>query len=220
MAIILNIDTAVDIASVCLSKNEETLQLRIHNNRKEHTAWLHPAIKEIINASELNVTAIEAIAVTIGPGSYTGLRVGLAAAKGLCYSLNIPLISINTLKVMAYAKRNTEADLFCPMIDARRKEVFTAVYDKSLQEIVKPCSMIINEQSFSEYLSSYKIVFSGNGNYKFRQMVHHPNAIFSDNVTNATDMVHLTEGYFQKKAFSDIAYTEPLYLKEFYTPLR
>lgn len=220
MAIILNIDTAIEASSVCLSKNGEMIQARVQRDRKEHAAWLHPAIKEIINASGLKIGAIEAIGVTIGPGSYTGLRIGLATAKGLCYALNIPLISINTLAVMAYPEKNSKADLLCPMIDARRKEVFTAVYDKDLKEIVKPCSMIINEQSFSDLLSSNKITFSGNGSYKFRQMIDHPNAVFSDNVTTATDMSYLSEQYFHRKEFSDIAYTEPLYLKEFYSVSR
>ena len=141
MALILNIDTAVESASVCLSKDAEILQLLVNDNRRDHALWLHPAINESITGSGAKTSNLEAIAVTIGPGSYTGLRIGLSAAKGLCYALNIPLITINTLLAMAYSSRDEAGDLFCPMIDARRNEVFTAIYNKVPEEIVKPSAM-------------------------------------------------------------------------------
>ena len=221
MALVLNIDTSVETASVCLSDHTEMLQLRVNTGRKTHVSWLHPAIQKIISDQQIKITAIEAIAVTIGPGSYTGLRVGLSAAKGLCYALGIPLITVNTLEVMAYSTKNEPGgSLLCPMIDARRNEVFTAVYKKDLLEVIKPCNMIINEKSFDELLVSGKIIFSGNGALKLKSLIHHPNAIFSNKAATAADMIHLSAGYFQQNRFSDVAYTEPLYLKEFYSPPR
>jgi tRNA threonylcarbamoyladenosine biosynthesis protein TsaB len=220
MALILNIDTAVETASVCLSENAELLQSFINDNRKDHASWLHPVIEKIIIEGEKKISTIDAIAVTIGPGSYTGLRIGLSAAKGLCYALNIPLITINTLLVMAYADKNTEGDLLCPMIDARRNEVFTAIYNKPLEEVVKPSAMLIHERSFSDMFESHRIIFSGNGSQKLKSVINHPNAFFSDTIMTAADMTYLSESYFQKRDFADIAYAEPLYLKEFYSPAR
>ena len=220
MAIILNIDTAISTASVCLSKEAQSLQFALNSNRQDHASWMHIAIKNVIAEARLNVKDLEAIAVTIGPGSYTGLRVGLSAAKGLCFALDIPLISVNTLEVMAYAVINEEADLFCPLIDARRMEVFMAVYDKNMEVIISPCAMIIAQNSFDILLASGKIIFSGNGSEKIKKVVCHPNAIFKNSTTTAADMVNLSENKFVEKKFADIAYTEPFYIKEFYSPAR
>ena len=220
MAIILNIDTAISTASVCLSKEAQSLQFALNSNRQDHASWIHIAIKNVIAEARLNVKDLEAIAVTIGPGSYTGLRVGLSAAKGLCFALDIPLISVNTLEVMAYAVINEEADLFCPLIDARRMEVFMAVYDKNMEVIISPCAMIIAQNSFDILLASGKIIFSGNGSEKIKKVVCHPNAIFKNSTTTAADMVKLSENKFVEKKFADIAYTEPFYIKEFYSPAR
>ena len=220
MAIILNIDTAISTASVCLSKEAQSLQFALNSNRQDHASWMHIAIKNVIAEARLNVKDLEAIAVTIGPGSYTGLRVGLSAAKGLCFALDIPLISVNTLEVMAYAVINEEADLFCPLIDARRMEVFMAVYDKNMEVIISPCAMIIAQNSFDILLASGKIIFSGNGSEKIKKVVCHPNAIFKNSTTTAADMVNLSENKFVEKKFANIAYTEPFYIKEFYSPAR
>jgi len=220
MAIILNIDTAVDSASVSLAKDGVTIQHAVNEAKKGDAAWLHIAVKKMLEEIEMATKDLEAVAISIGPGSYTGLRVGLSTAKGLCFALNIPLIAVNTLKMMAYSIKEEETDLICPLIDARRMEVFTAVYDKSLTEIIKPSALIIDSNSFSTLLESSKIAFMGNGSAKLRELVHHPNARFSTIKATAADMTQLSESYFNKAIWADLAYAEPFYLKEFYSPTR
>jgi tRNA threonylcarbamoyladenosine biosynthesis protein TsaB len=218
MAILLNIDTAVETASVCVSNDSDVIAVAVNENQKDHAAWLHIAIRKILQQAGLSVNDLEGIAVSIGPGSYTGLRIGLSAAKGLCYALSIPLISIDTLKIMAHAVNKEAAELFCPVIDARRMEVFTAVYDKFLNEIIKPRALVIDKNSFSELLTSHKIVFCGTGNKKLQDILFHDNAVFSTTKTTAADMPDLAFELFREKKFASMAYVEPLYLKEFYTP--
>lgn len=220
MAIFLNIDTAVETASVCLSDNSEPIGMAINENQKDHAAWLHTAVRLLLQESGLSVNDLNAIAISIGPGSYTGLRVGLSAAKGLCYALDIPLITIGTLKIMAHAVNNGESDLVCPMIDARRMEVFAAVYDKTLIEINKPFAMIVNEKSFADELASHKIIFCGNGSNKLQTVLSHHNAIFNPGQANAANMPLLANVCFREKKFAGLAYVEPLYVKEFYSPVR
>jgi tRNA threonylcarbamoyladenosine biosynthesis protein TsaB len=217
MAILLNIDTAVETASVCLSDNAEVIHLAVNENQKDHAAWLHTAIHDALKSTGLAITEVNAVSISIGPGSYTGLRIGLAAAKGLCYALKIPLIGINTLKMMANAANNTGIELICPLIDARRMEVFAAVYNKSLEEIVKPFAMILVEESFTDVLSSHQVIFCGNGSKKLQTVLSHPHAIFSDTVATAADLPLLAYQYFQEKSFADPAYIEPLYIKEFHS---
>lgn len=217
MAIILNIDTAVESASVCLAKEAESIQLAVNTNQKDHAGWLHSIIQRIISDSALKLKDIEAVAVSIGPGSYTGLRVGLSAAKGLCFALGIPLITVNTLEIMAYAAQSGNADFICPLIDARRMEVFMAVYNRNMQVIVKPCAMIIKPDSFDELLASGKILFSGNGSKKLQNTIVHTNAIFNNINATAADMVNLSEKSFVEKNFAELAYVEPFYIKEFYS---
>lgn len=218
MAIVLNIDTAVEIASVCVAENAHSLQFAMNSSQKDHASWLHPAIQKVLKEAGLEVNELKAIAVTIGPGSYTGLRVGLSAAKGLCFALGIPLIAIHTLEMMAYANKDHDADLFCPLIDARRMEVFMAVYDKMLKSVIAPKAMIISTDSFDTLLASNKVVFSGNGSTKLKKIVYHSNAVFSNTIATAADMSWLSCQYFNEKKFADLAYTEPLYIKEFYSP--
>ncbi len=220
MALILNIDTAVNTASICLAKDGEPLQFLINNDQKDHAAWLHSTIQKMIAAAGFAITDLEAIAVTIGPGSYTGLRVGLSAAKGLCFALNIKLITINTLEVMANAIKEDEADFFCPLIDARRMEVFMAVYNKKMEEVIKPCALVIEADSFDELLKTGKVVFVGNGSEKLKHHIVHPNIIFNKKVITAAEMVSLSEKLFLKKTFADLAYVEPFYIKEFYSPAK
>lgn len=218
MALILNIDTAVEMASICLAKNGEVAEELLNTDTRNHGAWLHSAIHQLLYSQNTELKKLDAIAVTIGPGSYTGLRIGLSTAKGLCYSLNIPLIAVNTLAMMVNAIKKEDADLFCPMIDARRNEVFTGLYDKELAEIVIPHHTIIDEKSFKDFLVSYKIIFCGNGSKKLKPFIHTSNAIFSDHIATSFSMASLSESYFLQKQFADVAYIEPLYLKEFYTP--
>ena len=218
MSLILNIDTALETASVCLANDDEVLQLSVNENQKDHAAWLHTAVTELLQKSGHTVNELEAVAVSIGPGSYTGLRVGLASAKGFCYALKIPLITISTLKIIAFAVKDKagDADFICPMIDARRMEVYTALYDKKLVEIKSPQAMILDENSFTDIPGSGKIIFCGAGSKKFREIINSANAVFNFNDYTATHLAQLSYNCFQNKEFANLAYTEPLYLKEFY----
>ena len=220
MALILNIDTAVDVASICLAKDGKVLSIAKNESQKDHASWLHIAIKEIFEKNNLELGSVDTLAVTRGPGSYTGLRIGIATAKGICFALNKPLISLNTLLVMANAAKDESADLLCPMIDARRMEIFTAIYTKGLEIVKDPAAITLNENSFAEYLSNKNICFFGNGSNKFKAIEKSPQAFFSEIKTDASSMVSLSEKSFTEKKFADLAYAEPLYLKEFYTPVK
>ena len=220
MALILNIDTAVELASLCLAKDGKALSIARNESQKDHASWLHTAIKEIFEKNNLELRLVDAIAVTGGPGSYTGLRIGMATAKGICFALNKPLISLNTLLVMANAAKDESADMLCPMIDARRMEVFTAIYTKKLEIVKDPAAITLNENSFTEYLSSNSICFFGNGSNKFKAIEKSSQAFFSDIKTDASSMISLSEESFTEKKFADLAYAEPLYLKEFYSPVK
>ena len=220
MGLILNIDTALDTASVCLTNDDEIIGLAINEDKKNQAGWLHQAIDEMLKKNSLKPNQLDAVAVSIGPGSYTGLRVGLATAKGLCYALNTPLIAISTLQMIAYAVKEEAVALICPMIDARRMEVFTAVYNKELQEKIPAHPLIIDENIFADLLSSSPILFCGNGSKKLKPLLLNTNAFFSNSMSNASHLSPLSQNCFLKKEFADLAYTEPLYIKEFYSPAR
>ena len=143
MSIILNIDTAVQTSSVCLAQNNEVLALKINPSQKDSAAWLHMAIKEVLKEQNIELKDLDAIAVSEGPGSYTGLRVGMSTAKGLCYVSQKPLITINSLQMMAVAAKDEPTDFICPMIDARRMEVFTAIFDHELNYVLQPSNFIL-----------------------------------------------------------------------------
>lgn len=223
MALILNIDTATEHASVCLSKDGQLLAIESNPNQKDHAAFVQPAIEKLLQVTGCKLQEIDAIAVSNGPGSYTGLRVGLSTAKGICYALDKPLILINTLEIIATAAiqstiNQQPSTLFCPMIDARRMEVFTAVYNLQLQKIVEPTAMILNENSFEDLLQQHTIVFNGNGADKFKNVLKNNNAIFQNIQHDAGHMQTIAENMNLLKSFADKAYSEPYYLKEFFTP--
>lgn len=215
MSLILNIDTALETASVCIAKDGKAVQSAGNDNQKDHAAWLHTAVSDIIKKSGYRISQLEAVAVSIGPGSYTGLRVGLAAAKGLCYALHIPLLAINTLEMIALSVKEEAADLICPLVDARRMEVYVAVYDVELREKYSPVAMVIEANSFASFLATHKILFCGSGHRKVQAMISSPNALYSNTISNAEHLAQLSQHYFQLKEFADLAYTEPLYIKEF-----
>jgi len=223
MALLLNIDTATEQAGVCLSRGEEILAFEQTADPKNHASFLHPAIQRVMQTAGYSLAAINAVAVTGGPGSYTGLRVGLSAAKGLCYALNKPLIMVNTLHVMAFAaitcrKQTAGAEddmLFCPMIDARRMEVFTAMYTPGLKVIIPPAAMVLGEASFSEELEKNHIVFSGSGSAKAK-VINHSNAVFSQVSYSAKHLAALALMAYNTSQFANLAWCEPFYLKEFY----
>ncbi len=217
MSLILNIDTALDTASVCLSENGDEGQLSFSEDQKDHASWLHTEIAGILKRSGKGIKDLNAVAVSIGPGSYTGLRVGLAAAKGICYALNIPLITINSLKIIALAAMDETSDIICPLIDARRMEVFSAVYDKELREKQSPHALVIDKNSFASLLLSGKILFCGNGVKKLQPLISNSNAFFSNKFADASHLARLSFPRYTKNEFADLAYTEPLYVKEFYS---
>lgn len=222
MSLILNIDTATANASVSLASEGRIIAALVNEQSMDHAAWIHTAIRELttINNHAYTLKDLSAVANVSGPGSYTGLRVGMSTAKGLCYALNIPLISLNTLKIMAHATNLyiSPSQLLCPMLDARRMEVFSALYDYLLNELISPCPVILEKDSFSEWLNKYEIVFFGNGSNKWKEIVQHDNAIFKDAFYAPSDIAGVSYAAFQQAAFSDLAYAEPFYLKEFYTP--
>ena len=165
---------------------------------------------------------LQAVAVTEGPGSYTGLRVGMAAAKGFCYALNIPLITENTLKVMAFAasQQTFSGGLLCPMIDARRMEVFTAVYRNDLVEVMPTVAMVIEEGAFATYLSQEKVSFFGGGSYKCKPIITAPSADFIEINYHVGYLGILSFLRYLQREFTGLAYSEPAYTKEFYTHTR
>ncbi len=210
-------DTAIESASLCLAKDGKAVGFVSNPSRADHAGWLQPAIKNLFEEHSFLLKDLDAIAVSAGPGSYTGLRVGMATAKGLCFTLQKPLIFVNTLQMMASGAIREDADLLCPMIDARRMEVFTAIYNKALNELVAPHNCILSGESFSSLLIN-RIVFFGNGSTKFKQLVFHPNAIFVQLNSTAEQMISLSYKNFQEQQFVDVAYCTPFYGKEFYSP--
>lgn len=219
MSLILNIETSISTASICLKNNEGLEDMLVNDNQKDHAGWLHEAIASLLKKNNFSPTDLKAVAVSIGPGSYTGLRVGLASAKGLCYALNIPLIAIGTLKMMAFSVKDEVPDaVICPMIDARRMEVFTAVYDQLLIEKIPPKAVIVDENFGQLIGSNEKIIFCGNGSKKLQNYYATPFTTYSNTVANASHLAHLATISFNKNDFADLAYLEPLYIKEFYNP--
>lgn len=197
-----------------------SLALLENEYQKEHASFLHAGIDGLLKKTGHRLNDIEAFAVTSGPGSYTGLRVGMATAKGFCYALSKPLIAINTLEVMAKAAIDArgkagEDMLFCPMIDARRMEVFTAVYNAGMQNIFSPSALILEEKLFDDYMVNHKVLFFGSGSKKFMQLQSNVNSEFAEIAFNAGHLGSLAEIAFQKKIFSNLSYAEPTYLKDF-----
>ncbi|MEN9964674.1 MAG: hypothetical protein RL582_1769 [Bacteroidota bacterium] len=218
MSYILNIDTAQELASVSLSQNGVCLGVLQNEIQQDHARFLHPAIKQLLNSNKIELENLSAVAVTGGPGSYTGLRVGMAAAKGICHALDLPLISLCTLKTMANAVKLIATErgaLICPMIDARRMEVFTAVFNHHLDSLVEPLAMILEEQSFANQLQSNPILFFGSGANKFEAKITNPNAIFLTQLQWVDSMCELSFEALKQKRFSDLATLSPNYIKEY-----
>jgi tRNA threonylcarbamoyladenosine biosynthesis protein TsaB len=221
MSLIICLETATKSCSVSLGKNGKVLALKESlDEQYSHAENLTLYIEEACKQANVRLQDVDAIAVSKGPGSFTGLRIGVSTAKGLCYALDKPLISINTLEAMAAQIQNSkfkiQKGLFVPMIDARRMEVYCAVYDEQLNEIKKTFAEIIDENSFSDLLSKNKIYFFGDGSAKCRSKISHSNAIFVDGINpSAKFMIPLAEKYFLEKKFEDVAYFEPFYLKDF-----
>lgn len=216
---ILQIETATQVCSVAISQNGKTIALKELMASNIHASSLTLFIKEVMDMSGLQFSDLDAIAVSKGPGSYTGLRIGVSTAKGLCFALDRPLIGIETLKMMAEGfteQHPAYTGLVCSMIDARRMEVFTAVYDKDLKYVTPVTAKIIDAQSFENELSLNKITFIGDGALKCKDVLLHENALFSDlNFNSAAHMSRLASEAYLSVQFEDVAYFEPFYLKDF-----
>lgn len=219
MATILQIETATQVCSVALSVNGETIVCKEQSAVNIHAANLTLFIQEAMQTAGLTYTHIDAVAVSKGPGSYTGLRIGVSTAKGLCFALDKPLIAINTLKMMANGFINAHPNysgLVCPMIDARRMEVFTAIYNQGLVNEVEINAKIIDEYSFLAQLENNVMTFIGDGALKCEAVIAHKNAKFNAaNYNSAINMSSLAYQAFQCQNFEDVAYFEPFYLKDF-----
>jgi tRNA threonylcarbamoyladenosine biosynthesis protein TsaB len=215
MALILNIDTALDTASICLVEDGVTTGFLDNSSQKDHAAWLHSAIADIFRSAKKKVRDLSAVAVNVGPGSYTGLRIGLASAKGLCYALNCPLIGVHSTEVLACAVKDKAEDLIIPLIDARRREVFTAVYDSVMRVKNSTYALILQPGCFDHFLDEHKIIFCGNAVEKSKQFISHRNAHFSSILGDARQLSAISELRFSQNAFTDLSYSEPFYLKDF-----
>lgn len=216
---ILNIDTSCKICSVALSEGVENVYTLESENEMEHSTMLAPYVEKCLDYINERNHSLEAVAVSTGPGSYTGLRIGLSLAKGLCFSRNIPLIGISTLEILAvkgmFAGRNIEGDEFLiPMIDARRMEVYTAVYNTALEEIMAPTPLILTEDSFRQY-EGRKLIFVGDGVKKAENLLKIGNSQWLETYPLAKDMSVLSYKAFINQQFADIAYSVPVYLKNF-----
>ena len=216
MAIILCLETSTTNCSVALSIDGQIKAIREENNQKfSHAEKLHVFIDEVLREANIDKKQLNAIAISKGPGSYTGLRIGVSAAKGLCFALDIPLISTLTLEVLAQ-QVESENCYIVPMLDARRMEVYSTVFNSEKKQIRETQAEILNENSFQEYLSDQKVIFIGDGAAKFEALCSHENAVFlKDKFPSSKDMGLLAEAKYKKSDTENVAYFEPFYLKEF-----
>ncbi len=217
MAYILAIETTTKNCSVAIFQNQNLLALEeLYSDNYSHAEKLTLFVSNVLKKTDISIKKLSAIACSKGPGSYTGLRIGVSVAKGLCYALDIPLISIPTLKAMAYGiSRTKDFELLCPMIDARRMEVFSAIYNKKNIEVRKVQADIVDSQTYKEYFSQ-KVLFFGDGAIKCKSVINDSNAYFLDHIhPSAKDLGFLAFNSFIEKKFEDIAYFEPYYLKDF-----
>ena len=237
MARILLIETATARLSVALAKDAAVVERRVCDQPRQQASLTAPLVKEVLDSQGLRMADCDAVAVSSGPGSYTGLRVGVSTAKGLCFGAGLPLIAIGTLDILAadpsspsalqddnshcerkendcHSERSEES-FIVPMIDARRMEVYTAVYGPHGQRITPVEAKVIDAQSFAEYLEQGPVLFIGDGALKCKDILPHPNARFEQAWPDAAAMAPLAEKAYQEKRFEDLAYFEPFYLKDF-----
>jgi tRNA threonylcarbamoyladenosine biosynthesis protein TsaB len=221
MSTIINIETSTEVCSVSLCKDGKLIALRENTEGLNHAKLLTLFIEELMKEAKLEFKDLDAISVSKGPGSYTGLRIGVSTAKGLCYGANIPIIAIGTLQSLCVAAIKQAENLddntwFCPMIDARRMEVFCAFYNNNNEQQIDIKAEIIDNDSFKDILDQRKVVFFGNGAEKCKESITHENAIFIDNIQcSSSNMASLSHEAYKNKSFEDIAYFQPFYLKDF-----
>jgi len=213
---ILNIETATKNCSVAIAKNGQVLACKdINTGGYSHAERLHPLIETLLNQSNINFSDLSAIAVGKGPGSFTGLRIGISAAKGLCFALNIPLISLDTLHILSRSLK-IDKGLIIPLLDARRMEVYTSVYSSVYSQLAPIEAKILEIDSFEEYLEKWPVYFIGDGVNKFNEICNHKNAHFTyDVLPSAQHMATLSYLKYKKNDVENVAYFEPFYLKDF-----
>lgn len=226
MTKILNIESATQVCSVCVSQNNQIIALRETHKPNSHSKLLTVFIEELIQELDIRITDLDAISISLGPGSYTGLRIGASTAKGLAYGSGLPIIGLDTLQILANRileepehlsdEVKESGFLLRPMIDARRMEVYTALYDKTLQTHKKVSAVVVEENSFAEELEMQNVVFFGNGADKCQEIIKHQNAVHLSNIeVSSVNMASLAIDHFKRQEFIDTAYFEPFYLKEF-----
>ncbi len=220
MPCILHIETSTEVCSVAVSEDGQCIFSKTDLKGPSHAAALGVYADEALSFTENHAIHLDAVAVSCGPGSYTGLRIGVSMGKGICYGRNIPLIGLPTLKVMCVplllGDELAENALFCPMIDARRMEVYAAVYDRALRPVREVSADIIDGHSYEDLLDKSPVCFFGNGSAKCREKIQHANARFIDGIHPLAEwMFPLAERAYAEGRFEDIAYFEPFYLKEF-----
>ncbi|MBC7693857.1 MAG: tRNA (adenosine(37)-N6)-threonylcarbamoyltransferase complex dimerization subunit type 1 TsaB [Burkholderiales bacterium] len=220
MAYLLHIESTSTVCSVSISKDAELLTLKELNNGYTHAENLHVFIEHALIETNLKASDLNAISVSSGPGSYTGLRIGFSAAKGLAFALNIPLITIDTLKALSVSaiRQIKEEAVFIPMMDARRMEVYCAAYDHNLKEILQVQALVLNEESIKAFELNKPLYFFGDGMPKAKELLQQlPQSHFIENInTSSSSMIQLAFEKYMKNDFADVAYSEPNYLKEFF----
>ena len=216
LSIILNIETATKNCSVSIAENGNIIAIKeLNNGNYSHAEVLHPFIVDVLKEASLTSKEIDAVAVSKGPGSYTGLRIGVSAAKGLCFAFDKPLISIDTLTSLSHAV-SIDSGFIIPMIDARRMEVYGAVYNNHNQQVRDIKAEIIDKNSYAKYLELGKVYFLGDGSQKCKSIITHKNAVFVDDTyPSAKEMAQLSFVKYQKSDIENVAYFEPFYLKDF-----
>jgi len=216
LTFILNIETATKNCSVSISKEAKTVALKeLNDGNYSHAEKLHELIGQVVLEAKIALSDLNAIAVSKGPGSYTGLRIGVSAAKGLSFALDIPLISANTLKSLALSVF-IDKGYKIPLLDARRMEVYSQIFNEKNEKIRDVYAEIITPESFSEYLNNQKVYFFGDGAQKCKGIITHKNATFIDGkFPSAKEMSIISYEKYLKNEFEDVAYFEPFYLKEF-----
>lgn len=218
MALILNIDTSTDVCSVAIARDGYVIALKETDEGFNHSTMLGVFVDDLLKGNGLTAGDLDAVAVSMGPGSYTGLRIGVSLAKGICFGAGKPLIAVSTLEALAHAvaDRVNEDAYYCPMIDARRMEVYTAVYDRAGEVVQDIRAEVIEAGAFADLLSVQNVYFFGNGSEKVSELLQHPNARFIAGVsTSSANMVRLAERKFAEEKFESVAYFEPFYLKDF-----
>lgn len=221
MDLLLLIDCAGAQASVHLGVGANCVGSSYNNTQKDHAAWVHLAIENLLQQCGKTMKELSAVAVTEGPGSYTGLRVGMSTAKGIAYALQLPLVVVSSLKLMAanaiWESGEKNGQLLIPMIDARRMEVFAAAYDDSLNEVMAPQAVVLSSDSFKQLEGSQSLVFTGSGVAKWMNICSLENAREVKQEMSGHTFLELALEKLKQRDFADLAYTEPFYLKEFYT---